>query len=278
MAPRSQSASEQLIEAHLPLVGHLVRETLGKVPAHVNRDDLTSAAMMALVVAAQGFDPDRGVPFARYAAIRIRGALLDELRGMDWAARSVRTRARELDAVRTQLTAALRRTPTPEETAAAAGISPTELAAHDADLARAHTLSLEGFAPDTGPAIIADHHHGPETLLLMREQLGYLHDAIALLPHRLRHVVTAYFFDQRPMAEIGAELGVSESRVSQLRAEALTILRDGLNTHLDPTALTPARTKRAATTRTHYAQALATGTTKTRLAKTNHNGETRTAA
>src|SRR4051812_43006184 len=75
---------DELVETNLPLVGHLVREVLAKVPVHVSRDDLTSAGMMALVVSAQSFDPVRGVPFARYAAIRIRGALLDELRSMDW--------------------------------------------------------------------------------------------------------------------------------------------------------------------------------------------------
>src|SRR3954452_3697028 len=95
-----------LVEENLPLVGHLVRELLGKVPLHVSRDDLTPAGIMAGVVAAQGYQPERGVPFARYASIRIRGALLDELRSMDWAARSVRTQAREMDNVQHQLAAA----------------------------------------------------------------------------------------------------------------------------------------------------------------------------
>jgi RNA polymerase sigma factor for flagellar operon FliA len=264
---------DELVESNLPLVGHLVRETLGKVPGHVNRDDLTSAAMMALVLAAQAFNTDRGVPFARYAAIRIRGALLDELRGMDWAARSVRTRAREVDAVRTQLTAALHRSPSPAEVAAAMGISTSELSNLDGDVARAQTLSLEGFAPETGPAIVPDQHDGPEALLVLREQLGYLHDAIELLPERLRFVITAYFFEQRQMAEIGAELGVTESRVSQLRADALAMLRDGLNTHLEPTAKTTPRSKRAGAACDAYAQAIGTGTVKTRLARTNHRGD-----
>jgi RNA polymerase sigma factor for flagellar operon FliA len=264
---------DELVESNLPLVGHLVRETLGKVPGHVNRDDLTSAAMMALVLAAQAFNTDRGVPFARYAAIRIRGALLDELRGMDWAARSVRTRAREVDAVRTQLTAALHRSPSPAEVAAAMGISTSELSNLDGDVARAQTLSLEGFAPETGPAIVPDQHDGPEALLVLREQLGYLHDAIELLPERLRFVITAYFFQQRQMADIGAELGVTESRVSQLRADALAMLRDGLNTHLEPTAKTTPRSKRAGAACDAYAQAIGTGTVKTRLARTNHRGD-----
>jgi RNA polymerase sigma factor for flagellar operon FliA len=231
--------ADELVEANLPLVGHIVREVLGKVPVHVNGDDLTSAGMMALVVAARSFAPDRGVPFARYAAIRIRGALLDELRSMDWAARSVRTQARQMDTVQQELAAALGRTPTPDEVAATLGVSRAELDALQCDLTRARTLSLQGFAPETGPELLAENSAGPEALLLHREKLGYLHEAIEQLPERLRHVVVAYFFEQRQMSDIGAELGVTESRVSQLRAEALRMLKDGMNSQLEP-ALAPA--------------------------------------
>lgn len=268
-------SANELVEQNLPLVGHLVREILGKVPAHVSRDDLTSAAMMALVVAAQAFQPDRGVPFARYAAIRVRGALLDELRNMDWAARSVRSRAREVDAVRNQLTAALRRSPRPTEVAAVMGISVSELSALDRDLARAQTLSLEGFAPDTGPATIPDRQDGPEALLLLREQLGYLQDAVDALPDRLRFVVIAYFFEQRQLAAIGADLGVTESRVSQLRADALAMLRDGINVHLELVPTTPPRSKRTAERRQAYADVVGAGSLSSRLARTNARGEVR---
>src|SRR3954447_10376764 len=106
---------EDVVKAHMPLVGHLVREMLARVPAHVNRDDLLSAGYAALVAAARGFDDARGVPFARFAAARVRGALLDELRGLDWASRSVRQRARRTDAARQELTARLGRTPTVQE-------------------------------------------------------------------------------------------------------------------------------------------------------------------
>src|SRR2546430_16513483 len=90
-------ALEDLVRAHLPLVGHLVRELLGRVPAHVSRDDLVSAGMAALATAAKGYDPARGTSFGGFASVRIRGALLDELRGLDWASRSVRARARPID-------------------------------------------------------------------------------------------------------------------------------------------------------------------------------------
>ena len=110
-APAVDRRREDIVQAHMPLVGHLVREMLARVPAHVNRDDLLSAGYAALVAAARGFDEERGVPFARFAAARVRGALLDELRGLDWASRSVRQRARRTDTARQELTAELGRTP-----------------------------------------------------------------------------------------------------------------------------------------------------------------------
>ena len=98
--PVIHATVDELVTSHIPLVGHLVREVLARVPGHVDRDDLTSAGLTALVQAAQGFEAERGVPFARYASTRIRGALLDELRGVDWASRSVRRTARGLDETR----------------------------------------------------------------------------------------------------------------------------------------------------------------------------------
>src|SRR5438067_12990675 len=85
---------DELVRAHLPLVGHLVRELLSRVPAHVSRDDLVSAGMAALAAAAKSYDPARGTSVNAFASVRIRGGLLDELRGLDWASRSVRGRAR----------------------------------------------------------------------------------------------------------------------------------------------------------------------------------------
>jgi RNA polymerase sigma factor for flagellar operon FliA len=223
----------RLVEDNLALVGHLVREMLAKVPAHVSRDELSSAAMMALVVSAQGFDVSRGVPFARFAAIRIRGALMDELRSMDWAARSVRGRAREVESARSTLAATLGRTPRPDEIAASMGVSTADLDSINADLARASVLRLQGFAPETGAELLPDPAAGPEALILMREQLGYLHDAIAELPQRLQYVVTEYFFANRQMADIAADLGVTESRVSQLHTKAVLRLRSKLQGELE---------------------------------------------
>ena len=224
---------ETLVRENMPLVGHLVREMLFKVPAHVHRDDLASAGYAALVTAARAFDAERGIPFGRFAAVRIRGALLDELRGMDWASRSVRARARRADVARQELTARLGRTPTPVELAELLGVGVSELNNVEDDVQRAAVLSLQGFTASAAEDMVTDTGLNPEEMLLHRERLGYLHDAVAVLPERLRFVVQASFLQERPLSEVAAELGVTESRVSQLRTEALALLKDGLGSHLE---------------------------------------------
>jgi RNA polymerase sigma factor FliA len=226
--------ADELISQHLPLVAHVVRETMGRVPGHVNRDDLASAGMMALVQAGQAYDADRGVPFASYATTRIRGAVLDELRSIDWASRSVRRRARDLDETRNNLATALGRLPTHAEVAAALGLSAEEVARNEDDIARAQVLSIQGSEDSDLEHLMPTAGPTPEQVVEDRERLTYMVEAVAELPQRLRVVVEQYFLAERPMAEIAAELGVSESRVSQMRAEALVLLRGALDRALDP--------------------------------------------
>ncbi|MEO5831755.1 MAG: sigma-70 family RNA polymerase sigma factor [Nakamurella sp.] len=256
--PAHRRDVSELVEVNLSLVEILVAERLRTVPHHVHRDDLMSAGMMALVLSAVAFDAGRGSSFRSFAAFRIRGALIDELRGMDWASRSVRSRAREVETVTRKLAMTLERSPGGGEIAAALGISVRELDAIHADLARGTVVSLQSFTPDVVSDVLPDQTHGPESLLLHREQLGYLHDAIDALPERLQRVVDAYYFQNRSMSEIAAELSVTQSRVSQMCSEATALIRDGMNSQLDPDALAPlARTGRAAATRDAYYQALA---------------------
>src|SRR3546814_12870511 len=110
---------------------------MGRVPSHVDRDDLTSAGLTALVQAGQAFEAERGVPFARYAATRIRGAILDELRSVDWASRSVRRRARTIEEARNRLAADLGRIPSNDEVASLLGVDLSEVIGTDDDLNRA---------------------------------------------------------------------------------------------------------------------------------------------
>src|SRR3954452_8188836 len=147
---------ETLVRDNMALVGHMVREMLFKVPAHVHRDDLASAGYAALVTAARAYDSGRGIPFGRFAAVRVRGALLDELRSMDWASRSVRARARRAEVARQELPTKLGRTPTPTEPAELLGVAVAELANVDDDVQRASVLSLQGFSAGTADDMVTE--------------------------------------------------------------------------------------------------------------------------
>lgn len=225
--------TDELVRSSIPLVGHIVREMLGRVPAHVSRDELMSAGLLALVQAARGFDPERGVSFTSYAATRVRGAIVDELRSRDWASRAVRRREREVESARSTLAVQLGRSAEDSEVAASLGIGLADLHAHRDDLHRAAVVSLDGVVEaGIGTALPSDGPT-PADVLEQREREAYLHDAVAQLPERLRVVVEGYFYAERPMAEIAAELGVTESRISQLRAEAVTLLRGALTRSLE---------------------------------------------
>lgn len=265
------------VEANLALVGHLVREILARVPAHVRREDLFSAGSEALVNAARAFDPERGIPFTAFATMRVRGALLDELRGLDWASRSVRGKARRLETARDQFVAVHGRTPSDAELAGQLEIDVTELVSIRDDVQRSVVLSLQGIAGEGSGSEVAvvEKRRSPEEVLIDRERIGYLHDAIAALPERLRVVVESYYFQSRPMAELAAELGVTESRVSQLRAEATALLRDGMNAALAPELVkSVAKPEGCAARRraSYYAAIASGGALRTRLAHTSFDG------
>ena len=258
----SASTPDDLVVEHLPLVGHIVREVMNRLPSHINRDDLVSAGTMALVLSARGFDASRGVPFGRFAAIRIRGAITDELRTMDWASRAVRAKAREVESVRSMLAARLSRTPRNEEVAQAMGVSMDELSSIDGDVHRASVLSLQSLTIDESADLLPSTGETPDATIVRREQLGMLCDAIAELPERMRTVIELYFFGQRKTADIADELGVTESRVSQLRTEALMLLRAGLTAASgDPAPKAPTRGRDRAALRQSYCAAVTTRST-----------------
>ncbi|MBX9246637.1 sigma-70 family RNA polymerase sigma factor [Actinotalea ferrariae] len=221
-----------LVVENLPLVGYHVNATLSRVPSYVSRSDLASAGAFALVKAAKAYDASTGVPFARYASLRIKGALIDELRGMDWVSRGARRRARRLSEVADELTATLGRAPSRTELAEATGMSVDEIdaARHDADVRVVSIDAFDGVVADQVVAVGA----GPEESLLASERLQYLRAGVEALPERMRYVVEQLFFQDRPVVELAEELGVTQSRISQLRTAALAMLRDGMNASLDP--------------------------------------------
>lgn len=240
---------EELVREALPIVGYCVTSLAARVPRHVPHDDLVSAGMFGLAQAAKSWDPARGVPFKHFARRRIEGALLDELRGRDWASRSVREGTRRLQSATEQLTNRLGRSPSEKELAAELGVSIDEVAEIRDDVRRSVVLHLDGFdaSSNVGERIAGPIGTDPVDDLLGRELCGYLRDAVTTLPDRLRKVVVEYFLEERPMKDIAEDLGVTISRVSQLRAEAIQLLRKGINAQFDehPVATKSARSHKA---------------------------------
>ncbi|HYT40472.1 MAG TPA: sigma-70 family RNA polymerase sigma factor [Acidimicrobiia bacterium] len=255
------SNPDELVRQHLPLVHHVVADMIARVPRHIPRDELTSAALFGLVQAALAFDPDRGVSFDRYARRRMHGALLDELRSRDWASRGVRAAARKVRSVTDELTLALGRMPTSTETGAAAGLSAHEVSRLHDDVHRATVLNYDSVFRDSEDSdALCAGDPDPGEVILHRERRAYLRDAVSALPERLRAVVVGCFFEERPMLELARELGVTESRVSQMKAEALGLLREGLDATLeaDAQAVLPA-SGRVARRKAAYFAAVAAG-------------------
>lgn len=226
--------SNALVESHLALVGYSVNEVIARVPSHVSRSDLMSAGAMALVRAARSFDDTKGVPFARYASLRIRGALVDELRSMDWVSRGSRRRARATSEVTDTLTSRLRRSPTKDEIAQAMGVSVREVHTAQAD-GEARVLSMDAYEGALSAGLV-DASVGPLDAMVSAERMEYLRVGVECLPDKLAYVVEQLFFHDRPVAELADEMGLTRSRISQLRSEALGLLKEGLEANLEADA------------------------------------------
>ena len=259
---RDGSSRADLVEGALSLVARVVAQVAGSFPAHVDRHELLRAGALGLVEAARRWDPSRGVPFEGFVVLRIRGAVLDAARAADWAPRPLRSMARRIDAVEQSLTGDLGRRPNDAEVASALGIEPADLRRVRAALVELMPLALDrrsGGSEDTATAmaeLLIDGRQGePGSVLEHRELMGYLHDAVDLLSDRHRRVILGSFFEERSSGDLARELGVTESRVSQLRSEAIAQLRWGITSQYRPAAdadSTPTSTRRSA-----YAEAIA---------------------
>ena len=232
LTPQDLSA---LIEEHLPLVKHIVFQVAVHFPRHVEREELARAGALGLVEAARRYDESRGVPFDRFAAQRIRGAILDAVRAADWAPRSVRMLARKLEAVEQRLATQLGRVPSLDEMAEALDMTRQEIARLQDRMFRSVVLALEHEVGDMADeeltlvdVLIDERQIEPLEELETRELHSYLRDAISLLPERHRFVVVGYFLENKTSQDLARFLGVTESRVSQLRSEALMMLKEGI--------------------------------------------------
>src|SRR5882724_4353589 len=229
---------EALIEAHLPQVKFIAERLAAKLPPSVDVDDLIGAGMLGLLDAVEKFDPSRGVMFKTYAEMRVRGAMLDSLRDLDWAPRSMRRRAREVEAAYVEAERT-RGSASDSDVAAILGVSVREFHTLIGEL---RGLTITGFNAanddESGPAelVAADLTQTPLALYERADVQDRLAGAVDRLPNRERQVVSLYYVEELTMKEIGAVLGVTESRVSQIHTQAVIRLRNWLNSMRDSLA------------------------------------------
>lgn len=252
-----------MIEKNLPLVKHIVLQVAVHFPRHVEREELARAGALGLVEAARRYDDSRGVPFERFAAQRIRGAILDTVRAADWAPRSVRTLARTLEATEQRLASRLGRVPTKQEIADALSIDTKELSRLRDRMFRSVVLALEHEVSDdvdddlTLVDVLVDEAAiEPSEELETRELHAYLRDAIALLPERQRLVILGYFLEGRTSQDLARFLGVTESRISQIRSEAIQMLKEGIEAQYVAAGHAPTPRGRSARRKAAYVEAI----------------------
>lgn len=217
---------DRLVLENLPLVGYLVSDLCSKA-THISREDLASVGTIALITAAESYDPSREVPFGAYARRRIIGSFADDMRSSDWAPRSARRRIRDTMAVQETLTAQLGRAPSSAEIAAALGVDQATAEAALADSART-VSTIDGTIAEF---LVADGGTSPETEVLLAERQGFLRTAVKALPEKMRYIVEQVYFEDRTVKDIADELGLTHSAVSQQRAEAIRLLQDGVASH-----------------------------------------------
>lgn len=254
----------KLVEDHLCLIPALTASIASHYPRHADREELAQAAALGLVEAALRYDPERGVPFECWASTRVRGAVVDAVRAIDFAPRSVRATSRHIDVTQDELSQKLGRTPTTRELADALKMSVRELDEHRARRYAGVVLSLDAPADsgDGSPVGLADvlaevDGVGPETAYDEAECIALLREALRLLPERLYAVIHGYFVLGRTSLDLAEELGVTESRIAQMRAEGLAMMRHGLAGPLERTTGNESVGRRAARSREAYASAVA---------------------
>lgn len=214
-----------MVVQNLPLVGYLVSEVCARA-THLSRDDLASVGALALVQAADAFDPAQGVPFGAYARTRIMGSFADDMRSSDWASRGTRKRIKETLATQETLSAALGRTPSVDEIASSLGVDRQTATDALTDAARTVTAIDETVADQLAADIIL-----PEETLLEQERTLFIRRAVEALPEKMRLIVESVYFGDRTVSDLADELGITHSAVSQQRTEAIRLLRDAMNTH-----------------------------------------------
>ncbi|MCE2735507.1 MAG: FliA/WhiG family RNA polymerase sigma factor [Acidimicrobiaceae bacterium] len=226
-ASQEVTAREWLVVHYASLVKFVAGRLAAGLPKTVDTGDLVSAGVFGLMNAIDKFDPSQGFKFETYAVPRIRGAILDGLRALDWVPRSVRSRSRSVQDAIAQLEHELGRTPTDEEIASELQISVEELEKWLTDIAAGAVGPLDHVAMDNAPAE-ADAHLQPGRAMEEGELRDAMRTEISRLPEREQAILILYYEDGLTLSEIGDALGVTESRVSQIHTKAVLQLRSRL--------------------------------------------------
>ena len=226
---------ERVLMEQLPQVRYIARRIHGRLPRHVPFEDLVHAGVVGLIDALNKFDLSKHVQFSSYAKFRIRGAILDSLRELDWSPRELRRKGRLVDSTYAELTGKFGRAPTESEMAHEMGLDLGELQSLLAELDGLELGSLRVESPRDGKEEdLTDHlpskpEETPFFDCLRSEMKQLLAEAIAELPEKEQRVLALYYYEELTMKEVGAALGIGESRVSQIHSLAMVRLRARLN-------------------------------------------------
>lgn len=231
----SRAARDRLILHYSPLVKFVAGRVAAGLPQNIEQSDLVSYGMFGLIDAIDKFDLSRGFKFETYAISRIKGAIIDELRSIDWVPRSIRAKARAIERAYSKLENELKRTPEDKEVARELGVSEDELANTMSQISFVGIVALDellsGGSERSGSTVgdtIADSANDPVAKFETEEMRHVLADAINRMPDRERLVLTLYYYEGLTLAEIGSVLGVTESRVCQIHTKAIFQLRGRL--------------------------------------------------
>ena len=234
-ADGDEQARERLVVGYSPLVKFIAGRMAAGLPSHVEESDLISYGLLGLIGAIERFDPEREIKFETFAAARVKGAIIDELRSLDWVPRSVRARARAVEKAHAELEAKLGRSPSDEELAESLEMTVEEFQGALLEIANSSVLALDDLSTYADPegnshisildTIQDPGAVDPENELQAVELKERLADAIEALGERERLVIALYYYENLTLREIGEVLGVTESRVSQLHTRAVIALR-----------------------------------------------------
>ncbi len=228
----SVSDRDALITSHLGKVKYIADRLAAKLPPSVEHDDLYGAGVVGLIDAVERFDASRGIAFTTFAEMRVRGAILDNLRSIDWASRSIRRRARDIQTAYAEVEQELGHTATDDEIAKKMQIPLSELQENFRDISGLTITNLDERDEVTGLSLaemVSDTKISQHECLENNQRKRQLAQAIENLPKRERQVIALYYVEELTMKEIGEVLEVTESRVSQLRTQAIIHLRNILN-------------------------------------------------